>query len=81
MTARLRRLRSVLLDYPRLRRALLIGGVLGIPLNFLVSPREAIALVMLICLLADSWLVCRAAWSMAQASAPAMSSTQSGGVP
>ena len=64
MTARLRRLRSVLLDYPRLRRALLIGGVLGVPLNFLVSPREAIALDMLICLLADSWLVCRAAWSM-----------------
>ena len=52
------------LDRYRLLRAVLIGFLVSFPLAWVLSPREAISLGMLVSLGLDTWLICRESWRM-----------------
>ena len=52
------------LDRYRLLRAVLIGFLVSFPLAWLLSPREALSLGMLVSLGLDAWLICRESWRM-----------------
>ena len=58
------RLRWILLDRYRLLRSVLVGVLISMPLAFLISPREALAIGMLASLVVDGCLVAKAAWRM-----------------
>ena len=58
------RLRWILLDRQRLLRSVVVGVLISVPLAFLISPREALAIGMLASLVVDGYLVVRAAWRM-----------------
>ena len=58
------RLRWILLDRYRLLRSVVVGVLISVPLAFLISPREALAIGMLASLGVDGCLVVRAAWRM-----------------
>lgn len=58
------RLRWILLDRYRLLRSVVVGVLISVPLAFLISPREALAIGMLASLVVDGYLVVRAAWRM-----------------
>ena len=58
------RLRWILLDRYRLLRSIVVGVLISVPLVFLISPREALAIGMLASLVVDGCLVGRAAWRM-----------------
>ena len=58
------RLRWILLDRYRLLRSVGVGVLISVPLAFLISPREALAIGMLASLVVDGYLVVRAAWRM-----------------
>ena len=58
------RLRWILLDRCRLLRSIVVGVLISVPLAFLISPREALAIGMLASLVVDGYLVVRAAWRM-----------------
>ena len=58
------RLRWILLDRHRLLRSVVVGVLISVPLAFLISPREALAIGMLASLVVDGCLVGRAAWRM-----------------
>ena len=58
------RLRWILLDRYRLLRSVVVGVLISVPLAFLISPREALAIGMLASLGVDGYLVVRAAWRM-----------------
>ena len=58
------RLRWILLDRYRLLRSFVVGVLISVPLAFLISPREALAIGMLASLVVDGYLVVRAAWRM-----------------
>ena len=58
------RLRWILLDRHRLLRSVVVGVLISVPLAFLISPREALAIGMLASLVVDGYLVVRAAWRM-----------------
>ena len=52
------------LDRYRLLRAVLIGFLVSFPLAWVLSPKEAISLGMLVSLGLDAWLICRESWRM-----------------
>ena len=52
------------LDRYRLLRAVLIGFLVSFPLAWVLSPKEAISLGMLVSLGLDTWLICRESWRM-----------------
>ena len=58
------RLRWILLDRHRLLRSVVVGVLISVPLAFLISPREALAIGMLASLVVDGCLVAKAAWRM-----------------
>ena len=58
------RLRWILLDRYRLLRSVVVGLLISMPLAFLISPRESLAIGMLGSLVVDGCLVGRAAWRM-----------------
>ena len=58
------RLRWILLDRYRLLRSVVVGLLISMPLAFLISPRESLAIGMLGSLVVDGCLVDRAAWRM-----------------
>ena len=58
------RLRWILLDRYRLLRSVVVGVLISVPLTFLISSREALAIGMLGSLVVDGCLVVRAAWRM-----------------
>ena len=58
------RLRWILLDRYRLLRSIVVGVLISVPLAFLISPREALAIGMLAALGVGGYLVVRAAWRM-----------------
>ena len=64
VTGQSARLRWILLDRYRLIRSLAVGVLISLPLAFLITPREALAIGMLGALGVDVCLVCRAAWRM-----------------
>ena len=58
------RLGWILLDRYRLLRSVVVGLLISMPLAFLISPQESLAIGMLGSLVADGCLVDRAAWRM-----------------
>lgn len=58
------RLPWILLDRFRLLRSFWVGVLISVPLALLISVREALAIAMLVALVVDGCLVCRAAWRM-----------------
>ena len=52
------------MDCYRLLRSVVVGVLTSVPLAFLISPREALAIGMLASLVVDACLVGRAAWRM-----------------
>ena len=52
------------LDRYRLFRTVLIGFQVSFPLAWVLSPKEAVSLGMLISLGSDAWLICRESWRM-----------------
>ena len=52
------------IDRYRLLRAVLVGFLVSFPLAWLLSPKEAISLGMLVSLGLDAWLICRESWRM-----------------
>ena len=58
------RLRWILLDRCRLLRSIVVGVLISVPLDLLISPRESLAIGMLGSLVVDAWLVAKAAWRM-----------------
>ena len=52
------------MDRYRLLRSVVVGVLISVPLAFLISPREALAIGMLASLVVDGCLVAKAAWRM-----------------
>ena len=67
MMLRNAQLRRVLLDRYRLVRSMVVGVLISAPLAVLISPKESLAIGMLVALIVDVLLVCRVAWRMDEA--------------